>query len=245
MSLDTPTPPSNANFSATHWSLVLRAADEARPGAEEALTELCQRYWYPLYAYVRRRGNSSHDAQDLTQSFFARLLEKKLLERVDPAKGKFRSFLLASLKHFLSDEWDKARAQKRGGVTVTISIDEAVAENLYGQEPKEGLSPDQLYERRWAMTLLDRTMARIEMEYRNGGKGELFERLHGSLLGVKEASYAEIGRGLGMGEGAVKVAAHRIRKRFRRHLREEIALTVGEQADIDAEIQELFAALRA
>lgn len=245
MSLDTPTPSPNANFSATHWSLVLRAADETKPGAEDALTQLCQRYWYPLYAYVRRRGNSPHDAQDLTQSFFARLLEKKLLERVDPSKGKFRSFLLASLKYFLSDEWDKARAQKRGGAAATLSIDEAVAENLYGQEPKEGLSPDQLYERRWAMMLLDRTMTRIETEYRNGGKGDLFERLHGTLLGAKEATHAEIGRELGMAGGAVKVAAHRMRKRFRGHLREEIALTVGEQTDIDAEIQELFAALRA
>lgn len=231
------------HFSATHWSVVLRAAG-SQPGAGEALTELCQRYWYPLYAYVRRRGNSPHDAQDLTQSFFARLLEKRLLERVDPAKGKFRSFLLTAMKNFLLDEWNKAKAQKRGGGSNMISIDEALAEEQYAREPTDGITPDQLYERRWTMTLLDQAMARLESEYRQAGKAELFDALHGSLLGAKESSYGEVGERLELAEGAVKVAAHRLRKRFRGHLREEIAATVGEEADIDAELQELFAVLR-
>lgn len=234
---------SDDHFSATHWSVVLRAAG-SQPGAGEALTALCQRYWYPLYAYVRRRGNLPHDAQDLTQSFFARLLEKRLLERVDPAKGKFRTFLLTAMKNFLLDEWNKANAQKRGGQVSILSIDEEVAEEQYAREPTDGITPDQLYERRWAMTLLDQAMARLETEYRRAGKAKLFDALHGSLLGAKEASYSEIGGGLGLAEGAVKVAAHRLRKRFRNHLRDEIAATVGEEADVDAELQELFAALR-
>lgn len=222
----------------------MRAAAAEESGSEEALTALCQRYWYPLYAYVRRRGSSPHDAQDLTQSFFARLLEKRLLERVDPAKGKFRSFLLTSMKNFLTDEWGKAKAQKRGGSVTVVSIDEETAEDLYAHEPVDDLSPDQLYERRWAMTLLDQAMAALESEYEAAGKAELYRLLSGSLQGAKEASHAEVGAALGMAEGAVKVAAHRMRKRFRVHLRDEIARTVGEEADIDAELQELFAALR-
>lgn len=231
------------HFSATHWSVVLRAAgDEA--GAESALAQLCQRYWYPLYAYVRRRGNSPDDAQDLTQAFFARLLEKKLLEKVDPKKGKFRSFLLTSVKRFLTDEWNKANAQKRGGNVKIISIDEDMAEDRYSREPADELTPDQLYERRWAMTILDQAMADLEAEHVRAGKAELFARLNGSLLGAKDSSYAEVGEALGLKEGAVKVAAHRMRKRFRILLRDEIARTVGEEADIDAELRDLLSVLR-
>jgi RNA polymerase sigma factor (sigma-70 family) len=235
---------SNPEFSATHWSLILRAVDGERPGAEEALTQLCQRYWYPLYAYARRRGSSPHDAQDLTQSFFARLLEKRLLERVDPAKGKFRSFLLSSMKNFLADEWNKTQAQKRGGSVTIVSIDEELAENRYANEPSDELTPDQLYERRWAMTLLERAMTRLEDEYATAGKSAVFDALNASLLGDKEGSHAEAGKKLGLAEGTVKVAAHRLRKRFRNHLRKEIAETVGAEADIDSELQDLFSALR-
>jgi RNA polymerase sigma factor (sigma-70 family) len=237
------TEPAKENFSATHWSLVLRAAgDEA--GSGPALAQLCQRYWYPLYAYVRRGGNSPHDAQDLTQAFFARLLEKRMLEKADPAKGKFRSFLLTSMKRFLTDEWNKANAQKRGGDAQILSIDEELAEDRYSREPADELTPDQLYERRWAMTILEQAMAALEAEHLRAGKAELFERLSGSLQGAKDASFADVGKALGMNEGAVKVAAHRMRKRFRILLREEIASTVGEEADIDAELQELMKVLR-
>ncbi|MBG88836.1 MAG: RNA polymerase subunit sigma-24 [Verrucomicrobiales bacterium] len=222
----------------------MRATDREDSDAGEALTQLCQRYWYPLYAYVRRRGQSPHDAQDLTQAFFARLLEKKLLERMDRSKGKFRTFLLSSMKHFLTDEWKRSQAQKRGGQTTILSINEESAEDRYALEPADSLSPDQLYERRRAMTILDQAMASLEPEYRSAGKAELFDGLSGSLLGAKEASYSKVGERLGQAEGAVKVAAHRLRKRFRNHLRAEGAQTVGEEADIDFELQELFNAMR-
>lgn len=236
-------PSRDEHFTATHWSVVMRAAgDETEAG--DALSQLCQRYWYPLYAYVRRRGNSPHDAQDLTQSFFARLLEKRLLEKVDPGKGRFRTFLLTSMKRFLTDEWHKANAQKRGGNARTFSIDEDSAEERYSHEPASEMTPDQLYERRWAMTILDQAMAELEAEHVRDGKAELFERLGGSLLGAKDSSYSEVGEALGLSEGAVKVAAHRMRKRFRAVLREEIARTVGKEADVDAELQELLSTLR-
>ena len=236
-------PSRDEHFTATHWSVVMRAAgDESDAG--DALSLLCQRYWYPLYAYVRRRGNSPDDAQDLTQSFFARLLEKRLLEKVDPAKGKFRTFLLTSMKRFLTDEWNKANAQKRGGNAKVFSIDEDSAEERYANEPAHELTPDQLYEHRWAMTILDQAMAELEAEHVRAGKAELFERLNCSLLGAKDSSYAEVGDALRLSEGAVKVAAHSMRKKFRALLRDEISRTVGAEADIDAELKELLAVLR-
>ncbi len=234
----------NEEFTATHWSVVLKAGDAESPEAGEAVARLCERYWYPLYAYVRRKGNAPQDAQDLTQAFFARLLEKDMLGRVDPAKGRFRSFLLASMKHFLSDEWDKARAQKRGGGVEMISIDDALAEERFGLEPKSEQSPERLYDRRWAMTLLEVAMGRLEQEYKRRGSERVFRALGDSLLGGGTRSHAEIGAELSMSESAVKVATHRMRKAFRRQLRDEVAQTVGDEAEVDAELRVLMEILR-
>ncbi len=232
----------NEEFSATHWSVVLKAGEAESPEAGEALAELCERYWYPLYAYVRRRGWSAPDAQELTQAFFARLLEKNMLGRADPAKGRFRSFLLASMKHFLADEWDKARAQKRGGGVELVSINEALAEDRFGLELESGgdSSPEALYDRRWATTLLEVAMERLGEEHSRRGTGEIFNALRDSLTGGGAESYAQLGGELGMTEGAVKVAAHRMRKAFRRHLRDEVARTVGDENEVDAELRTLL-----
>ena len=213
-------------------------------GATAALEKLCRTYWYPLYAYLRRQGRSPHDAQDLTQAFFLRLLEGNLLERAAREKGRFRSFLLTSLKNFLSDEWDKARAAKRGGGTPILSLDEQTAEDRYRFEPADEMSAEKLFDRRWAMTLLEMAMQRLEQEYAAADKAALFQRLHVALLGEKTSlTYADLGAQLSMTEGAVKVAAHRMHRRYRELLRAEIASTVSSQDDIDDELRQLFAAL--
>lgn len=231
-------------FATTHWTTILAAGDTLSPGSTEALARLCERYWYPLYAYVRRRGYNSTDAQDLTQAFFARLLERKMLKRIKPVGGRFRSFLLTSLKHFLADEWGKEKAEKRGGGARILSFDEQVAEERYRIEPAEHLDPEKLFERRWAITLLEAAMARLEEECRASGKAEWFAHFRGVLLADGDApSYGEIARELSLSEGAVKVAVHRLRKSFRRALREEIAGTVAHPQEVDEEIQHLFAVL--
>ena len=236
--------PETARFATTRWSTVLAARGAVSPESDQALARLCERYWYPLYAYVRRRGNNSADAQDLTQSFFARLLERKLLKQIAPEGGRFRSYLLTALKHFLTDEWEKGQAQKRGGGQRILSIDEQTAENRYKIEPVDTLDPERLFERRWAMTLLETTLARLEEEYRASGKAEWFSQLRDVLLEEANApGYAEIASRLGASEGAVKVAVHRMRKSFRRLLREEIADTVAGPEEVDEEIRHLFAAL--
>lgn len=204
------------------------------------MEELCGTYWYPLYAYVRRCGYDSHEAEDLTQEFFARLLAKNYLADVDRAKGKFRSFLLASLKHFLANEWDRAQAKKRGGGHTIISLD---AETRYRQEPMDELSADKLLDRQWAIALLDQVLARLGAEYADAGKSEVFEQLKNSLTGNRDSiPYAAIAAKLDTTEGAVKVAVHRLRQRYRKLLREEIAHTVASPAEIDEEIRHLFAA---
>jgi RNA polymerase sigma factor (sigma-70 family) len=220
--------------------MVLTAVRGESPQAARALEELCQAYWYPLYAYVRRRGYDSHEAEDLTQEFFARLLAKNYLTDVDREKGKFRSFLLASLKHFLANEWDRVQAQKRGGGHTIISLD---AETRYRQEPKDELSADKLLDRQWAIALLDQVLARLGTEYVDAGKSEVFEQLKDSLTGARDSiPYAAIAAKMDTTEGAVKVAVHRLRQRYRKLLREEIAHTVASPADIDDEIRQLFAA---
>ena len=216
------------------------------PQAHQALETLCRNYWYPLYAYVRRQGHSAHDAQDLTQAFFARLLEKNYLADVQREKGRFRSFLLASLKHFLANEWDREQALKRGGGKRLIALDEDSAESRYKLEPKDDLSADKIYERRWALTLLDQVLAKLRGEFEKDGKLEQFETLKQYLsAGRTSVSYAQAADKLGMNEGAIKVAVHRLRKRYRELLRAEIAQTVATASEVEAEIRYLFAALSA
>jgi len=208
------------------------------------LEKLCKVYWYPLYAFVRRQGRAPHDAQDLTQEFFARLLEKNYLEDVDRAKGKFRSFLLASMKHFLANEWDRARAQKRGGALTHIPIDTQFAETRYGLEPAHDQTPEKLFERRWALTLLNNVLDRLRAEHVAAGKAEQFDELKVALTADKKSiSYASLGGRLRMTEGAVKVAVHRLRARYREVLRAEIAQTVASAEEVEEEIRQLFAAL--
>ncbi|HEV7406387.1 MAG TPA: ECF-type sigma factor [Chthoniobacteraceae bacterium] len=242
MPLDDSTPREGHVFATTRWSVVLGARDGS-PAGDDALAKLCRTYWYPLYAFVRRQGHGAHDAQDLTQGFFARLLEKKDLAAVDRSKGKFRSFLLASMKHFLANEWDRARAQKRGGGLALISIDDAEAEGRYAHEAAEQSTAEQLFDRRWALTLLDQVLARLEAEMAAAGKRATFDALKFSLTGGQAAAYEEIAHRLGTTEGALKVAIHRLRDRYRTLLREEIADTVGSAADVDEELRHLFSAL--
>jgi len=231
------------SFATTQWSLVLAAAGR-RAGGRAALEALCQAYWRPLYYYVRRRGYRADEAQDLTQAFFAALLEKEYLRVADPARGRFRSFLLASLAHFLANEWDRTRAKKRGGGRRRLSLDVADAESHYALEPAADLAPERLFERRWALALLDRTLAEVREACARDGKEGLFERLKGSLGGAGEgASYARAAADLGMTEGAVRMAVHRLRRQFRGVLRARIAETVASSEQIDDEIRHLFAAL--
>ncbi len=214
------------------------------PQSKAALAALCEIYWFPLYAYVRRSGYTSHDAQDLTQEFFAQLLEKDFLQSVDHRRGKFRSFLLAALKHFLSHQRERARAKKRGGGRVTLSLDFAVAENRYKLEPEDPSTPERLYHRRWALTLLDRVVRRLGEEHAGCGKAETFASLKEFLTAGKESRpYRRVAEELGMTEGAIKVAVHRLRRRYRELLTEEIAQTVADPAEIDEELRELFAAV--
>jgi RNA polymerase sigma-70 factor (ECF subfamily) len=232
-------------FATTHWSVVLAAGNAASPGSRRALATLCEAYWFPLYAFARRLGRQPDDARDLTQAFFARLLEKDFLRAADPARGRFRSFLLAAFKHFLAKEHDRAAAQKRGGGKHMFSLDLASAEGRYGLEPASGLTPERAYERRWALTLLDRVMRRLQDESSALGKERLFDRLKVFLTGDSDTPpYREVADELGMTEGAVKVAVHRLRRRFRELVLEEIAQTVDGPAEVEDELRHLFEALR-
>jgi RNA polymerase sigma-70 factor (ECF subfamily) len=231
-------------FSTTHWSVVLEAGQGNSPGADHALEQLCQVYWYPIYAFVRRKGYSPEDAQDLTQDFFARLLEKKYLSLADQSRGKFRTFLLRSLENFLINEWTKARAAKRGGTHSIISWDEH-AEERYRIEPLDGEAPDKVFEKRWATTLVEQVMGRLRDDYSRSGKLELFEALKSKAWGDHDAeSYKVLGAHLGMEEVAVKVAAHRIRERYRELLRSEVAQTVATPTEVDEELRYLVSVLR-
>jgi len=225
-------------FATTHWSVVLAAGQPTLPQAAEALENLCRTYWYPLYAFVRRRGYSPEDAQDLTQEFLASLLSTHALGTVHPAKGRFRSFLLASLNHFLANEWDKARTLKRGGDQPAISLD--TAETRYRAEPSEDMSPDRIFERQWARTLLAQVAERLRQNYQAAGKGPLFEALQVYLSGEKGlAPYRETADQLGLSIDALKKAVERLRRRYGELLREEIAHTVSDPAEVDEEIRYL------
>jgi RNA polymerase sigma factor (sigma-70 family) len=235
--------PPGADFRTTHWSVVLSVRDNEAAG-QRALAELCQTYWYPLYAFVRRRGFGPEDAQDLTQEFFARMIERASFQSVDRERGKFRSFLLACLKNFLANEWTHANRQKRGGGQKVLSLDAAEAEDRYKVEPADASTPETIYEQTWAATLLERVMARLRKEYVTNEKGELFDELKDFLCGDKTApTYAEIGARHGISEGAVKMAALRLRQRYAALLRAEIAHTVASPDGVENEIRCLIAAL--
>jgi RNA polymerase sigma-70 factor (ECF subfamily) len=233
------------NFATTHWSLVLAAGDAKSSQAKEYLEKLCRTYWYPLYAYVRRKGYQPDDARDLTQEFFARLLARNYLSVADRNRGKFRSFLLASLEHFLAREWTKARAQKRGGGKAVGSLDMMDAEDHYLLEPSHELTAEKIFDRRWATTLLDQAMSQLRRECMDSGKGELFAKVEGSLSGQpSDATYAEIAVALDKSEGAIKVAVHRLRQRYGELVRAELAQTVAAPEEADEELKYLFAVLR-
>lgn len=234
----------DCNFATTRWSVILAARDPAAPHARAALETLCETYWYPLYAFVRRRGHSAEQAQDLTQEFFVRLLEKDYLKVVDQSKGRFRSFLLASFDHFLHNEFDRARAQKRGGGRAQLSLDFRDAEGRYHVEPADVQTPEKLFERRWALTVLDRVLRRLEEEHAEAGKAEFFLNLKGHLLEEPDAvPYAKLAERLAISEAAAKMAVSRLRKRYRLLLREEIAHTVEDAGEVEEEIRHLFEAL--
>ncbi len=241
--------PKTARFATTHWSVVRAAGHPASPGYRQALETLCKTYWFPLYAYMRRHGYERHDAEDYTQEFFTRLLDKHALRVADPKQGRFRSFLLAALKHFLANERDRIRAKKRGGGRKALSLDFEDAEGKYALVAPafagvDRLSPDKLFERSWALTVLDQVMAQLQAEMAGAGKQRLFEHLKGYLTGdIAPVSYSEMAGKLDMTEGAVKVAVHRLRKRYRQLLRDQIAQTVSSEDQIQQEIRDLLTAL--
>lgn len=231
-------------FATTRWTVVLAAGLRGAPQADVALEELCRTYWYPLYAYVRRQGHSREDAEDLTQAFFARLLEKNFLEGISSEKGKFRAFLLVAVKRFLANEWDRANRQKRGGGQSTLSLDWQDADTRYQINPADNLSPDRLFDRAWAMATLERVITRLRDEHSAEGKAALYEQLKPFLMvGKNEIRYAQAAATLELTEGAVRVAVHRLRRRYRELLREEIVRTLSDPAQADEEMQALFSAL--
>jgi len=224
----------------TRWSIVLnaRAGDER---AERALAEICEAYWFPLYVFVRRSGRSAEDAEDLTQSFFAKLIEKGYLDKADQERGRLRSFLLTSLKHFMADEWDKSQAQKRGGGKQLVSIDQAAAEERYALEPKDEASPDRLFEKRWALTLLENIVDQLRQEFAASGKEAIFTGLQPFLAwNSADESYAEVCGKIGISENAARVTVFRMRKRFGELMRLSIAETVATEEEVDEEMKFLM-----
>ena len=232
-------------FTTTHWTVVLAAGGSDPAQQAAALEELCRSYWYPLYAYVRRRGNGPEDAQDLTQEFFARLLEKQWLDGVQKNGSRFRSFLLSALNGFLANEYDRASAVKRGGGRQILSLDAELAEQRYSLEPVTNETPEKIFDRRWALTVLDRALARLKEETAASGKAPQFELLSPFLSREPAVGeYAAISTELAVSSGAVGVSVHRLRQRYRELVRTEISETVAEPAQVDAEMRDLFAALR-
>ena len=248
---DPPAPPPGGgrHFATTRWTLVTAAGRPGTAEARSALADLCRLYWYPVYAFVRRRGNSADDALDLTQGFFTRLIDKNDLADADRTRGRFRGWLLAAVKHYLANEWDKATAQKRGGGRAVFSfdIDPDDAEGRYRREPAHAATPERIFDRRWALTMLEGALSALEAESAAEGKAELFGALKPTLTAdgrdANDESYRDLAGRLGTTEGALKVAAHRLRRRYREILRGQIAETVERPEDVDEEIRDLFAAL--
>ena len=236
--------PSPGRFPSTHWSRVIAAGDPDAPSSRESLSALCTAYWYPLYAYVRRRGYTPEQAEDLTQDFFAYLLERDLIAKANPGRGRFRSFLRGVFARYLADDRDRVNALKRGGGRPTFSIDALEAENRYTREPAYEVTPERLFDRSWALTLLSRVFDQLGREYDDSGRSATFEELRVILThGPQFVPYGMIAGRLGINEGAVRVAVHRLRRRYGALLRCEIAATVDDPAEIDDEIRTLFAAL--
>lgn len=227
-------------FPATHWSVVLAARGDPTEQSGRALEELCRAYWLPIYAFVRRSGHAPEDAQDLTQGFFTRVIEKNYLRQVDQERGRFRSFLLGALKHFLADEWDRSQALKRGGRCQFLSLDDADAEVRYGLESAEGLTPDRAFDRRWALAVMERGLARLEEEYATWGRREVFQGLRALIAGGRDAGFAEAAAQLGMTEGAAKMTVQRLRRRYREVLREEVSQTVESDREVQDELRYLM-----
>lgn len=234
--------PGSSQFPTTRWTLVAAAGEPHRKEARSALVSLCENYWYPLYAYLRRSGYRADQAQDLTQEFFIRLLEGHYLDRADREKGRFRSFLLTSLKFFVADAEDRRRAHKRGGGAL-VPLEFSSGEERYQREPTHGETPERIFERRWALSVLDRVVEKLRKEFILHGRPEHFERLKVSLLGQSDAPYAALAREMNTSEGALKVAIHRLRKRYRELLRQEIADTVADPAEVESELRFLATVL--
>ena len=224
-----------SDFPTTRWTLVITAADPKQKEARSALVSLCESYWYPLYAYIRRRGYPADRAQDLTQEFFVRVLDGRYLDRADPEKGRFRAFILTSVKFFLADEADRNRAQKRGGRNV-LSLEISSGEERYQRDPAHNETPERIFERRWALLMLDKVVDRLRAEFVQHGRLDDFNRLKGFLLDQAETQYGALAREMGTSEGALKVAVHRLRKRYRVLVRQEIAETVADPADVESEL---------
>ena len=231
-------------FPSTHWSVVLAAHADNPARARDALEKLCTVYWYPLYAFLRRRGHQPADAEDLVQGFIAHLLDRQFFQVADPDKGRFRSYLLASLNHFVADAADRAGRLKRGNGQPLLSLDAGVAERRYAREPAGDGNPEQLFERRWALTLLDTVLQRLETEAAESGRTNLFRQIKGVLLGDRSGvTYAELAPQLGMSEAALTMTVHRLRRRYRELVREEIAHTVSRPVEIEEEMRHLFRVL--
>lgn len=239
-----PHPGGSPAASATQWSLIGAAGDAASPRHEEALEALARRYWYPVYAFARRQGSSPEDACDLTQGFWAGLIERNALARADPARGRFRTFLLTCFKNYLRNEHQRRTTIRRGGGREGIPIDAPSAENRYRIEPATQISPDQLFDRQWALTTLDQALGSVRVEYAAAGKSELHDRLRSLLWEDPQETYAALAARTGMTEAAIKMAVVRLRKRCRQALLDEIARTVGRSEDVEEEYQHLLAALR-
>jgi len=230
-------------FATTHWTVVLAAREGSSQQADMALEELCRSYWYPLYVFVRRQTPTREDAEDLTQAFFARFLQKNYLAAISSERGRFRAFLLAALKHFLANEWDRANRQKRGGGATLVSLDWQDADTRYQIDPPDNLSPDKLYDRAWAVTMLEKVIARLRDENTNEGKAGLFGQLKPFLMVGKSAiPYAQVADSLKLTEGAVRVAVHRLRVRYRELLRDEVRQTISDPAQVEEEMRTLFIA---
>ena len=234
----------DSQFHTTHWSLIVQAVGQESQSSQAALADLCQAYWYPVYAFIRRRGNTAEDARDLAQEFFATLLEKGYLADADPERGRFRAFLLTAVSRFVSKQHERAAAAKRGGGVRPISLDFVHGESRYQLEPSHDWTAERVFARRWALTLLDRTIAKLRQEHDEAGKLPLFDALKVFLTGEAGPPLRQVAQSLGMTEGAVKVAIHRLRQKYRESLRGEIAQTVTAQEDVDDELRQLLAALR-